>query len=142
MMPETLRHATCVARESRAVLLCGASGSGKSDLALRLVESGWQLVADDQTALRCDGKALLASAPPAISGLIEVRGLGLVKLPALVEARVALVVDLVAPDSIERLPETRHRNLLGVRLPVLALAPFESSAVAKLRWALAAAIRS
>ena len=129
-------HASCVARDGRAVLLCGASGSGKSDLALRLIEAGWQLVADDQTRLRLDGGRVLASAPPAIAGLLEARGLGLIKVPAVAEAPVSLLVELVAAEDIERLPEPARRALLGVNLPVVKLAPFESSATAKLSWAL------
>lgn len=121
------------------MLLRGPSGAGKSDLALRLIEAGARLVADDQTELSREGKAVFATSPARIAGLIEARGLGIVKLgrsQVLRRAAVALLVDLVHPDRIERMPEPRHEGLLGVGLPVLPLAPFEASAPAKLRLAL------
>lgn len=139
-----LAHATCVAlrlrgRAWRGVLLRGPSGAGKSDLALRLIEADGRLVADDQTRITRNGRTLLAAAPAALAGLIEVRGIGIVKLARgqlLSRASLSLLVDLVPIDRIERLPEPAKEDLLGVRLPVLALAPFEDSAVAKLRLAL------
>ncbi|MGD9884309.1 HPr kinase/phosphorylase [Reyranella sp.] len=137
-------HATCVAlrhgRTWRAVLLRGPSGAGKSDLALRLIEVGARLVADDRTTLKRTGGAIMASVPAAIAGLIEVRGLGIRRLARsqlLARAPVVLLVDLVAPAAIERLPEPAHEALLGVDLPLLKLAPFEASACAKLRLAVA-----
>jgi serine kinase of HPr protein (carbohydrate metabolism regulator) len=140
----TLVHATCVAfrprgRSWRAVLLRGVSGAGKSDLALRLIETGARLVADDQTALVRRGKSVIASAPASIAGLIEARGIGIVNLgrdQLVARAPVILLVDLAPPERIERLPETKQESLLGVVLPVLMLAPFEASASAKLRLAL------
>lgn len=140
----TFVHATCVAlrvgKGWRGVLLRGPSGAGKSDLALRLVEAGARLVADDQTALIQQGSGLVGTPPGTITGLLEVRGVGIVKLgrgQLLARVPVALLVDLVPPDRIERLPDPARENLLGVELPVLALAPFEASAPAKLRLALA-----
>jgi serine kinase of HPr protein (carbohydrate metabolism regulator) len=127
-----------VAIEGRAVLLRGASGSGKSDLALRLIDAGAKLVADDQSELRRVGDLLVVRAPSAIAGLIEVRGVGIVRLDAVKEAPVALIADLVPAAEIERLPGRRTESLLGVALPVVALAPFEASAAAKLRLALSA----
>lgn len=130
-----LVHGTTVAIDGGAVLLRGASGAGKSDLALRLIDAGARLVADDQTRLRRDGDCLLASAPATIAGLIEVRGIGLLRLEALPAAPLALVVDLVAATAVERLPERRLQRYLGLAVPVIALAPFEASAAAKLRFA-------
>ncbi|MBV8391636.1 MAG: HPr kinase/phosphatase C-terminal domain-containing protein [Alphaproteobacteria bacterium] len=144
----TFVHATSVAlkvsRAWHAVLLRGPSGAGKSDLALRLMDDdGARLIADDQTHVarqdRRGGRALVASAPPAIAGKIEVRGIGIVDLPRsyrLASASVTLLVDLVPPEHVERLPEPAYEMLEGVRLPVLALTPFEASASAKLRLAL------
>ncbi|MBL6613280.1 MAG: HPr kinase/phosphatase C-terminal domain-containing protein [Reyranella sp.] len=139
----TLVHATCVAlrhgRTWRAALLRGPSGAGKSDLALRVIEAGGRLVADDQIELRREGKKLLASAPPKIAGLIEARGLGIVKLgrdQLVRRAEVVLLVDLAHPERIERLPEPASEAILGIDLPLMALAPFEASSVAKLRLAL------
>ncbi|MDO8975573.1 HPr kinase/phosphorylase [Reyranella sp.] len=140
----TYVHATCVAlragRNWRGILLRGPSGAGKSDLALRLVEGGSRLVADDQTALVRQGRGLVATPPGTLAGLLEVRGVGIVKLgraQLLARATIVLLVDLVPPDRIERLPDRSRETLLGVDLPVVALAPFEASAPAKLRLALA-----
>jgi HPr kinase/phosphorylase len=139
-----LVHATSVAlkltRQSwRAVLLRGPSGAGKSDLALRLIDRGARLVADDQTHLARKGRALIASPPQAIAGRMEVRGIGIVALrrsQLIARAPLALIVDLVPPEKIERMPEPAHEIVEGVSLPILALAPFEASAVAKLHLAL------
>ena len=117
----------------------GAPGGGKSDLALRLIDGGARLVADDQTKLRRAGDQLHASAPAEIAGKIEVRGLGILSLPELAEARLRLVVDLVPAELVERLPELAEETLLGIGLPRVMLNPFEASAAAKLRFALAAA---
>jgi serine kinase of HPr protein (carbohydrate metabolism regulator) len=134
-----LAHATCVDLEDGAVLLRGASGSGKSDLALRLVDAGAVLVADDQVRLECRDGRLFASPPAALAGLLEVRGLGIVRLPHRADAPVGLVVDLVGPDDVERLPEDGQVELASVTLARIRLTPFEASAVAKLRLAAAEA---
>jgi RNase adaptor protein for sRNA GlmZ degradation len=135
-MGAKLQHATAVAFDGTAVLLRGPSGAGKSDLALRLIDRGWLLVSDDQTLLcKKDGR-LYASAPDTIAGKIEVRGLGLRDVPSLPEAPVAMLVDLVSAEQIERLPEPQNENLLEVDLPRFAVDPFAVSAVAKLCHAL------
>ena len=135
-----LYHATTVAIGGRAVLLRGAPGSGKSDLALRLIDAGARLVADDQSEVWRDGDALMVRAPQTIFGLIEARGVGLVRMEALSAARLALIADLVAAQHIERLPESSSETILGLPIPLVAIAPFEASAPIKLRLALAAAI--
>jgi serine kinase of HPr protein (carbohydrate metabolism regulator) len=117
------------------VLLRGPSGAGKSDLALRLIDRGWRLVADDQTELTPVGKALFAAAPAPIAGRMEVRGLGVVALPSASRAEICLVADLVEATAVERLPEPSYCELMGTRLRCLALDPFALSAVAKLRLA-------
>ncbi len=139
----TFIHATCVGlRRGRAwvgVLLRGPSGAGKSDLALRRIDGGARLIADDQTHLERKGRTLVATAPPALAGLLEVRGVGIVRLaPAqrLGHAPLAMLVDLVAAERVERLPEPAAESVLGIALPVVALAAFEVSAPAKLRLAL------
>ena len=137
-------HATCVALAGSAgpaaVLLRGPSGSGKSDLALRLIDQGATLVADDQCLLEAreagGRRRLFARAPETIAGAMEVRGLGIVSLPRTAEAPVALLVDMAPPETVERLPEAAEEDLLGVAVPRIALDPFETSAPAKLRVAL------
>jgi HPr kinase/phosphorylase len=131
-----LVHATAVAIDGRAVLLRGPPGSGKSDLGLRLIDAGACLVSDDQSQLQRRGDRVLVRAPATILGLIEVRGIGIVRLPPLSDVPLALIADLVAPDRVERLPEPRREPILGLDVPVIAIAPFEASAVAKIRAAL------
>ncbi|HEY3778477.1 MAG TPA: hypothetical protein VGL35_10510 [Rhizomicrobium sp.] len=120
------------------VLLLGESGAGKSDLALRLVALGAILVADDRCDLFVSGGALRARAPGSIRGLMEVRGVGLVRLPCRAEACIGLVVRFVSSAVIARLPEpTRYRPPVELDAPEtvwppeIALAPFEPSAPAK-----------
>jgi HPr kinase/phosphorylase len=134
-------HATCVALPEGGVLLRGESGAGKSDLALRLIDGGARLVADDRTELMRDGNRLIARAPATIVGLIEARGVGILRLSPdqlAPEATVVLIVDLVAAASIERLPDAMREDLLGVSLRRVALAAFEASTPAKIRLALRA----
>ncbi|MGE0425340.1 MAG: HPr kinase/phosphorylase [Reyranellaceae bacterium] len=134
-------HATCVALPEGGVLLRGDSGAGKSDLALRLIDGGARLVADDRTDLMREGDLLIARAPASIAGLIEARGVGILRLPPeklAAEVAVVLIVDLVDAAIVERLPEAAREDLLGVQLKRVALAPFEASAPAKIRLALLA----
>ena len=131
-----LLHATCVALDGRGILLRGAPGSGKSDLALRLIDDGAVLVADDQTEIGEERGRLVARAPATIAGRLEVRGLGIVTQPTLAAAPLVLIVDLVPPAAVERLPEERSERLLGQDVPLLELDPFAASAVAKIRLAL------
>ncbi len=125
-------HATCVAIDGAGILLRGPSGAGKSDLALRLVDAGAALVADDRVDLRRRGACLVASAPAPLRGLVEARGVGILRLPFLDAAELHLVVDLVARDEVERLPGPEAEAMLGVALPRLRLHGFDASAPAKL----------
>lgn len=129
-------HASCCAWNGLAVLLRGAPGSGKSDLALRLVDSGFDLVADDRVDLAGGATGVTASPPQALAGLIEVRGLGILDLGAHVTATLGLLVDLAPAAAIERMPDPAADEILGVRLPVIQLDPSAPSAVARLRLAL------
>jgi serine kinase of HPr protein (carbohydrate metabolism regulator) len=133
-----LIHATAIAIDGPAVLLRGPSGAGKSDLALRLIDGGARLVADDQVELRRTGEHVIVTAPAAIGGLIEIRGVGIVRLEAVAQAKLALLVDLVSSAEVDRFPETRCEDVLGLALPSIVLSPFEASAAAKLRFALRA----
>lgn len=128
-------HASCVELAGAGILLRGPSGSGKSDLALRLIDAGGRLVADDRTDLAAEDGRLIASSPAAIAGQMEIRGVGIVTLPRVVRTCVGMAVDLVPADEIDRLPSPRHCSYLGIGLPLLAVAPFECSAPAKLRLA-------
>jgi serine kinase of HPr protein (carbohydrate metabolism regulator) len=135
-MSETLLvHATAVAVDGGAILLRGPSGAGKSDLGLRLIEAGARLVADDQVELRRAGRQILARAPPALAGLVEIRGVGIVRVAAVDAAPLVLIADLIVAGEIERLPKPRVEKLLGIAVPLIALAPFEASAAAKLAFA-------
>lgn len=117
--PETL-HASAVAVGGRGVLITGASGSGKSALALDLISRGAVLVADDGVSVRAlpEGGGLWMSAPAAIAGQIEARGIGILRLPA-TEARAAAVVTLDDTETA-RLPEARDIVIAGVTLPLFA----------------------
>lgn len=120
----------------RGVLISGPSGVGKSDLALRLIEAGFRLVADDRVLLWRSGEALFGRAPDSLSGLIEARGLGVLSEPALPFAQVVLSCACVEGGQVARTPEPQVETHLGVRLPRVELAPLEASAPAKLRRAL------
>ena len=139
-----LVHGTCVALDLSgsgadwcALLLRGPSGVGKSDLALRLIEAGWRLVADDQCLLERREGVLFVSAPETIAGKIEARGVGVLSLAsALPSAPLLMVVDLVEKGQPERLPEPANSDLLGLSLPRLSLSAFDVSVPAKLRLAM------
>lgn len=131
-------HATCVALSGNAVLLRGASGSGKSDLALRLIDDGWDLVSDDYTELSSHDGTLNARAPENIKGLLEVRGVGIVNVGSVEQARVVALFDLKPLNAIERLPELTSITLAGHAVPCFSLHGFDASAPAKVRIALKA----
>jgi serine kinase of HPr protein (carbohydrate metabolism regulator) len=133
---ETL-HASSVAIGGKAVLIVGPSGSGKSDLALRLIDRGATLISDDQTLARLNGDNLIASSIGTIKGKIEVRGIGIVEMPSLSDIPIALIIDL--RGAVERFPlDTGARNIAGRMVPVVALSPFEASAPIKVELALKA----
>jgi serine kinase of HPr protein (carbohydrate metabolism regulator) len=132
---ETL-HASCVAKDGCAILIAGRSGSGKSDLALRLIDRGAKLVSDDYTLVRRMHGQLLATAPATIAGKIEVRGLGVMELENATDVPICLYVDL--DREVERLPELIDTIVVaGIKLPVVALEALETSAPLKVELALA-----
>lgn len=137
-----LVHASCVAIGSNAVLIIGPSGSGKSDLSLRLIDRGAALVSDDYTQLVLDETRdmIIATPPATIAGRIEVRGLGVLSLPWRAQAPVALAVALTAEGDppVERLPLAQeHHSLCGREIPLIRLNAFEASAPIKVEYALA-----
>ena len=129
--PDT-HHGTAIAVSGRAALIVGPSGAGKSDLALRclavaptaLIPAAAQLVADDRVIISLAGGRLRVAAPETIRGKLEVRGMGIFKVPYVASAELALVVDLVAPGAVERLPDPLPtRSYLGVSVPHAAACP-------------------
>ena len=128
-------HASCVASEGRAVLIAGPSGSGKSDLALRLIDRGFTLVSDDRTIIRKDGDKLIASAPETIKGKLEIRGIGIVDMETVSNMPVALVVELTG--DMQRLPDdSRERLMLGIGVPLVNVNAMTASAASKVAVAL------
>ncbi len=136
--PHLLLHASCISIGGRGVLLLGESGSGKSDVALRLIERGAILVSDDQVEIRAKDGALHAFAPKTIEGLLEARGVGILKVPCVQDIALALAVRLVAAEAVERMPEPQFFDCLGLQLPLLSLHAFEPSISAKIGMALQA----
>ena len=128
-----IRHAGLIARRLsgiwRGVLIEGASGAGKSDLALRALAQGFRLVADDRVLIWLAAGRLYGRAPDSLRGLIEARGVGVLQADPLPFSEIALLVRLGEP---ERMPDPATEAILGVEVPLLAANPFEISAPAKL----------
>lgn len=136
-MTALVHQASAVVIDGRALLIEGPPGSGKSSLALALIEQGAELIGDDAVTLAADGSRLIASPPPNIAGLLEVRGVGLARLPVAPPAPVALILTLGGLPP-ERLPETplHTRVIAGVAVPVLAFEPGAIAPAARALWAL------
>lgn len=131
-------HASCVAINGQGVLLVGASGAGKSDLALRLIDRGAHLVADDRVDIVREAQGLVASAPESICGMLEVRGLGIFRFSYCQKVTLSLMVSLETSSDIERLPHPEMVHYLGSSLPQIHLHGFEVSTAVKVEWALRA----
>lgn len=129
-----LQHATCVAYFGRGILIMGEPGTGKSSLALRLIDRGAMLVADDYALLSRKGESLVATVPERIAGLIEIRGLGISRLPFRRHAEIVLAVRLGRED--ERLPEPKEWEMLGLRRPLVAFDALRDDSPLKVEMAL------
>lgn len=112
-------HATCVAVNGRGLLITGPSGSGKSALALQLLGLGAQLVADDQTLLNRDGDKIIATCPEPLTGLIEARGVGILRVQPLPAATLTAVVDMSSATT-SRLPKPQQCDILGVQIDLVS----------------------
>ncbi|MDJ0275763.1 HPr kinase/phosphatase C-terminal domain-containing protein [Sphingomonas sp. 2R-10] len=123
-------HACCVAIDGRGVLIAGPSGSGKSDLTLRLIDDGAMLVSDDYTIVAARDGTLHATPPDNIAGRIEVRGIGIVERPFSRDVPVALWVEAGTPG---RMPEPATHSIAGIALPAYTLSLLEASAPARIR---------
>jgi len=130
--------ASCVALEGSGVLLLGESGSGKSDLALRLIHAGAVLVADDQVMVEDVIGKLRASCAPHILGLLELRGIGILTLPYQKSAPLTMVVQLTPRESIERLPAVQNYDCLGHSIPLIYVDAHDASAAARVSMTLQA----
>jgi len=138
MTAPLLLHASCVCVKDKGILLIGASGTGKSDLALRLIDRGAVLVADDYVNLSRKDDVLMASPPDRLAGKIEVRGVGICTLPFMAAAQIHLYVDLAAtPD---RFPDPAFKDIAGVMIPRIAISALEASAPQKIELALSQGI--
>ena len=134
-----IRHAGLIARRVdglwRGALIEGPSGAGKSDLALRALDQGFRLVADDRVLAWTDGGRLYGRAPETLRGLMEVRGVEVVRVEPVAFCEIVLLARLQVP---ERIPDFTTEAILGAPVPLLAVAAFETSAPAKLRRAMEA----
>lgn len=120
-----------------AVLLRGISGSGKSDLSFRLIEAGGRLICDDQVKLEIrHEKIITADSVESIRGLMEVRGIGLLKFPAAPPTQLRLVVDLVLQEEVPRMPEWETEDILGIPVVLLKLCAFDASTPLKIAKAI------
>lgn len=129
-------HGTSVNIDGKGVLLRGSPGSGKSDLALRLIDSGATLVSDDYTEIHLTQRSVVLRAPQTIQGKIEVRGLGLMEIPFVDNIPLRLIFDLVPFQQIERMPVAEFFEIENTKIPVLLIDPFMASAAAKVRLAI------
>lgn len=134
-MSTNLLHATAIAIEGNGILLLGPSGSGKSDLALRMIDRGAMLVSDDAVPVDVSNALPLLTAAPNIEGKLEVRGVGICSAPHVASAPLRLVARL--SNDAERIPASPSTEIVcGLAVPMVRIAPFEVSAAIKLEYAL------
>jgi serine kinase of HPr protein (carbohydrate metabolism regulator) len=142
-----LVNGTGVAWRGEGILILGPTGSGKSDLTLRLIDAGATLIADDVVEMKREGERLLLSFPPEgpaeLKGHMEIKGLGIMSVPvAPPEIPLALVVEATPPQNVELIPESLRSEWLGLAVTTLRIHLLEPSAPAKVRLALAKPTRS
>lgn len=126
-------HANCVRYQNKGILITGASGSGKSDLALRIIDQGGELVSDDYVNVEDIDGELFAKTAPNIEGMIEVRGVGLINMDYIPESKIDLVLNLVSLEKIDRMPEIKKYTHNSATIPLYDYYAFEASAIAKLK---------
>ena len=129
----SLHHASCVEIEGKGIVIFGPSGSGKSDLAIRLIDAGGKLVSDDYVTITNEGNVLYAYPAPNIEGMIEMRGVGLIKLSYLKISTLVLALNLVTDKDIERLPEKNTFRINKAIIPLYNFNAFSVSAIAKIK---------
>jgi len=135
-MPEEIDiYASAVSVNGNGILLIGESKSGKSDLTLRLLHDGAELIADDRTVLKKKGTTVYAFPNPEIKGLVEVRGVGLITFPFTENIPVAAAFTLINKEE-ERAVETDYREIMGIKIPTWKINPFYASAAIKVKLAL------
>lgn len=131
MAEATLFHGTAVLCGGVGVLLRAPSGGGKSDLAWRVITAGGRLIGDDYVWLKAEDGRLYAIAPETIRGRMELRGVGILRVPTTSVAEIGAVVDLVADRTIDRLPDAEVEMIAGIAVPRFAVDPFLAAAAAK-----------
>ena len=131
MKPKTL-HSTSVVIEDSGVLIVGNSGSGKSDLALRLIDSGATLISDDITICEKNEESIFLFPPPQIKGLLEVREIGIMTVPYVDNIKLTLLVELV-DEEVERLPKKTIGKFMNLNIPKIRIFGKSSSSVAKIK---------
>lgn len=131
-------HGTSICYQQKGLLFLGTSGSGKSDLALRLIDIGASLIADDQTILTLNNQAIVLTCPEAINSKLEIRGIGIVKIPSLKSHQLNFVFQLKPYTEIERFPSNNWINILDQKIPYYEIDPFELSVMSKINFLLRA----
>ena len=125
-------HSTSVVIDDNGVLILGDSGSGKSDLALRLIDNGATLISDDISICRKNSNNIYLYCPPEIRGLLEVREIGIITVPFVERIKLRLVVNLKSNNN-ERFPKDSSFRILGIKIPIINIEGKNSSAVAKIK---------
>lgn len=128
----TLLHGTTVEFNGHGLFITGASGAGKSDLAIRLIDRGAVLVSDDYTEVKSTRNTLTATVPKNIKGKIEAYGIGIIDAKNKDQTTINLVINLVDTDKLERMPKDDTVTIEGISLPQIYLCAKHASAVAKL----------